>query len=572
MRLVVVRETGTGAGIAGTGMLGYAFSTDPLQRLALDGTRRLACSARGQQAVSKLIGRATSQGILWVVPQPWREQLATGVEQTLGDVAEVSIDRGLLEQTHRYPWFAMSDGRFAAHVNGVLLEQILRDSNADVLAVTATPGLLAYQERVRLTQQGELVGYRRLYRDTTQPIPLPRDWPHHLLIKSQYVGTLLKAGQCQDFASVVEKCRACRLSVQAVAIAGFVADLRTPEGWLTLSEMMLKETQLFRVAPNGEYGTPASANGEGGRISPDARVMGPVLLGDDVCVESDAVLIGPSILCHGSTVRKNAVVDSSVVGARAVVECEQTLRNAFVDATGESTAAVSPFFARRTENEPGFSYPRGSSVFRRWPRISYAGCFKRVVDVVVAVIVLLLFIPIIPVMALAIKVSSPGPVFFRDKRQGFHGRLFDCVKFRTMRVGAADIQDKLRFVSEVDGPQFKLADDPRISTVGRFLRETYLDEIPQFFNVLCGDMSVVGPRPSPESENTLCPSWRDARLSVRPGITGLWQVNRTRRPFKDFQEWIYYDTEYVRKLSPRFDLWICWRTFMKMIENFVHQF
>ncbi len=167
------------------------------------------------------------------------------------------------------------------------------------------------------------------------------------------------------------------------------------------------------------------------------------------------------------------------------------------------------------------------------------------------------------------QVNRPGPVFFRDKRQGLHGRLFNCVKFRTMRVGAAEIQDKLRFVSEVDGPQFKMADDPRISTVGHFLRETYLDEIPQFFNVLCGQMSIVGPRPSPESENTLCPSWRDARLSVRPGITGLWQVYRTREPFKDFQEWIHYDTKYVQELSPQMDLWVCWCTFRKMGANFI---
>jgi len=117
-----------------------------------------------------------------------------------------------------------------------------------------------------------------------------------------------------------------------------------------------------------------------------------------------------------------------------------------------------------------------------------------------------------------------------------------------------------------------MADDPRITTVGRFLRETYLDEIPQFFNVLMGEMSVVGPRPSPESENTLCASWRDARLSIRPGITGLWQICRTREPLKDFQEWIHYDTKYVRELSLRMDLWVCWRTFRKMVYNFIRQF
>ena len=147
-----------------------------------------------------------------------------------------------------------------------------------------------------------------------------------------------------------------------------------------------------------------------------------------------------------------------------------------------------------------------------------------------------------------------------------------AVKVRTMVSGAAKIQEQLRVVSQVDGPQFKMDDDPRISTVGRFLRETYIDEIPQFFNVLFGQMSIVGPRPSPESENTLCPSWRDARLSVRPGITGLWQVHRTREPMKDFQEWIHYDTEYVRNLSLKMDLLTCWQTARKLCENFISQF
>ena len=178
----------------------------------------------------------------------------------------------------------------------------------------------------------------------------------------------------------------------------------------------------------------------------------------------------------------------------------------------------------------------------------------------------------LPFIALAIKLNSPGPVFFKHNRQGRHGEEFHCLKFRTMTVGADKIQEKLRIISEVDGPQFKMADDPRLNAVGEFLRETYIDEIPQFLNVLLGQMSVVGPRPSPESENTLCPTWRDARLSVRPGITGLWQVRRTREPMKDFQEWIYYDTKYVRELSMCMDLQICWQTFKKMVNNFINQF
>jgi lipopolysaccharide/colanic/teichoic acid biosynthesis glycosyltransferase len=141
-----------------------------------------------------------------------------------------------------------------------------------------------------------------------------------------------------------------------------------------------------------------------------------------------------------------------------------------------------------------------------------------------------------------------------------------------MRTGTDRLQEQLRFINEVDGPQFKMADDPRITRVGHFLRETYLDEIPQIFNVLMGHMSIVGPRPSPKSENVLCPQWRDARLSVRPGVTGLWQVRRTRQLGRDFQEWIHYDIEYIKDLTIGMDLRICWDTVKTMLHKFAEQF
>jgi lipopolysaccharide/colanic/teichoic acid biosynthesis glycosyltransferase len=138
-----------------------------------------------------------------------------------------------------------------------------------------------------------------------------------------------------------------------------------------------------------------------------------------------------------------------------------------------------------------------------------------------------------------------------------------------MIIGADSIQDKLRFKNQADGPQFKVENDPRVTALGRFLRDTFIDEIPQFINVLLGQMSVIGPRPSPEEENSLCPFWHDARLSVRPGITGLWQICRTRRPGHDFQEWIYYDVKYVKNLSLLLDLRICCQTAKKLITNFL---
>jgi len=141
-----------------------------------------------------------------------------------------------------------------------------------------------------------------------------------------------------------------------------------------------------------------------------------------------------------------------------------------------------------------------------------------------------------------------------------------------MIVQADQMQHRLQVLNQVDGPQFKIDDDPRISTLGKFLRDTCIDELPQFINVLLGQMSIVGPRPSPESENESCPYWRDARLSVRPGITGLWQVSRTRQPFMDFQEWLHYDTEYVRNLSFKKDIRICLKTANKLIHTFLDQF
>ena len=120
---------------------------------------------------------------------------------------------------------------------------------------------------------------------------------------------------------------------------------------------------------------------------------------------------------------------------------------------------------------------------------------------------------------------------------------------------------KLRVHNEVDGPQFKLVNDPRVTRIGRTLRRTNIDELPQLIDVLRGQMSLVGPRPSPDCENQCCPPWRKTRLSVRPGITGLWQVARSSdRHQTDFQEWIYYDTRYVERRSMWLDVQILWQT------------
>lgn len=192
--------------------------------------------------------------------------------------------------------------------------------------------------------------------------------------------------------------------------------------------------------------------------------------------------------------------------------------------------------------------------------------FKRILDFVLALAALVVLSPVILAIAAAVAIDDGFPVFFGHRRQARGGRTFRCWKFRTMRRNAEALVAELRKQNLCDGPQVFIKDDPRVTRVGKVLRKLQCDEFPQFWNVLVGDMSLVGPRPSPENENQFCPAWREKRLSVRPGITGLWQVMRTRAPGKDFQEWIQYDIEYVERKSPMLDARILVMTVMNVLR------
>jgi len=169
-----------------------------------------------------------------------------------------------------------------------------------------------------------------------------------------------------------------------------------------------------------------------------------------------------------------------------------------------------------------------------WP--PYRG--KRLVDLALLALVAVPAAALGALCALAVRLDSRGPVLFHQERVGMGGRPFVVLKFRTM----------------VDEPNPVLPDDARITRVGRVLRRLSLDELPQLLNVVRGEMSLVGPRPSPFRENQICIPWRDARLSVPPGITGLWQVCRDRSDSADFHQWIHFDLLYVNHATPWLDL------------------
>jgi len=311
------------------------------------------------------------------------------------------------------------------------------------------------------------------------------------------------------------------------------------------------------------------------RIDPTANLLGPIAIGDDVEIGPGAVIAGPATIGHGCRIGAGMIIKRSVLLPNATLAGGafngRALSHAIVPGGGPGVV--------QTIGQRGELQLQACSIDRHihlesvlenpsTPALTpfVFGIFrftKRFVDIVGSLVALILTVPFYPFVALAIKLNSPGPIFYGHTRQGMNGRNFACFKFRTMIVHAEEMKRKLITRNEVDGPQFKMRDDPRIFFVGRILRRLNIDEFPQFFNVLLGQMSLVGPRPSPERENQLCPAWREARLSVRPGITGLWQVMRGRdRGETDFQEWIYYDIQYVKKQSFWLDTKIVLKTFI----------
>jgi lipopolysaccharide/colanic/teichoic acid biosynthesis glycosyltransferase len=182
---------------------------------------------------------------------------------------------------------------------------------------------------------------------------------------------------------------------------------------------------------------------------------------------------------------------------------------------------------------------------------------KRIFDVSLCLIALPFVLPVMGVIAILIFLSDPGPIFFKQKRTGKSGKRFSMYKFRTMVKNAEELKEKYAYLNELTWPDFKITNDPRVTRIGNILRKTSLDELPQIFNVLKGDMSLVGPRPTSFDASTYS-LWHTERLEVLPGITGLWQVNG--RSDLDFDQRLCLDIEYIERQSLWFDIQILFQT------------
>jgi exopolysaccharide biosynthesis polyprenyl glycosylphosphotransferase len=211
---------------------------------------------------------------------------------------------------------------------------------------------------------------------------------------------------------------------------------------------------------------------------------------------------------------------------------------------------------RQAEFVPGASVP----LFELRPPVfdGFDYFTKRTFDFVVALLLLVLLSPFLLLIAAAVFLSSRGPVLYRSQRPGIGGEPFSCLKFRTMRSDADQLQADLESLNEASGPLFKIRHDPRLTRVGRFLRRYSLDELPQLLNVLAGQMSLVGPRPLPERDFERLEEWHKKRYLVLPGITGLWQVSG--RSELDFDDLVRLDFLYLERWSIGLDLAILLKT------------
>jgi len=370
-----------------------------------------------------------------------------------------------------------------------------------------------YREEA-VTEDERLVGFRRVYRASgvrsqrvalTPSLTLARMWQNAPSVSAPW----------RWLRSMVEPERRVVRSVSARTY-----DERAPGEVMDCMHDLMQlwrspDTTIRRVVSPlpGVWADPTAT------VPESVRTVGPVWVGAGRQLAENSLIVGPALLWDEPSTRPEAAhIDMLDV---------------------EPTTITAPDRSRpRLTQVPG----------------------KRAFDIVFALLALAVVLPFFPLVAIAILIDDGWPVFYAHRRQTLGGREFPCFKFRSMRKQAEKIKATIRTANQADGPQFFMKDDPRVTRVGRFIRKTQIDELPQFFNVLLGHMSVVGPRPSPHSENQYCPAWREARLSVRPGVTGLWQVSRTRQAGLDFQEWIRFDLEYVEKASWALDLDILVKT------------
>jgi lipopolysaccharide/colanic/teichoic acid biosynthesis glycosyltransferase/acetyltransferase-like isoleucine patch superfamily enzyme len=447
-------------------------------------------------------------------------------------------------------------------VAGYDFETIVGQSRAyrgaiHALTIGSDPGSL--REQIDYDENGHVRRVQRLY--------TLMSWPETratALLCSMVPARAIREGMPGSLGELREGLIRRGWFTQDVPVASDVYDLSTQEGILELNDLVTTQTAEEPAPPEWSHTEKGVLVGKHCQIHPSARIVPPVVIHANATIEAGATVVGPTIIGREGRVQRNSFVSRSVVGpgtvlpVGAAISRQVTLGQlpAFAEMVGDALLSAG-FLCNESKGDLEESV---CEVHRR-NRAHFA--VKRLMDITLSGLGLLALSPLLVLVAIITKLTSPGPIFFahRRERMGERGD-FPCLKFRTMVSDAHRQQREMYEQNQVDGPQFKIEHDPRITKFGAFLRKSNIDELPQLINVFLGHMSLVGPRPSPFRENQMCVPWRRARLSVRPGITGLWQLCRAERDAGDFHQWIQYDIAYVKHFSIWLDLKILFYTVM----------
>ncbi|HYK98228.1 MAG TPA: sugar transferase [Candidatus Acidoferrales bacterium] len=361
-------------------------------------------------------------------------------------------------------------------------------------------------------------------------------------------------------------------------VVQFDADLRLSRTWLALgwSISITALVTWLSIAPALYFAARrhfvtrplaviVGANALGAEVARELaqtfEVLGYVDNGTDLDGALDRPFLGP-IAELGSLVRARRVNEIIVA---IPPERREQLNNVIARGFGREVAV-------KIVPELGANLPRrvevgrlGAHAYIGYAPVARVSWLKRAMDLYLGVVALIALAPLLIAIAVAVRLSSPGPVMYRQRRVGLDGKPFEMLKFRSMRQGSDNMVELLRAQNEATGPLFKMRRDPRITPVGRFLRRFSLDELPQLINVLRGEMSLVGPRPPLPTEVARYEEWQLGRLQARPGMTGLWQVSgRSEVPFNDM---VRLDLHYVRNWSFGLDLEIVLRTIPAVLSK-----
>lgn len=369
-----------------------------------------------------------------------------------------------------------------------------------------------------------------------------------------------------------------RLNVSACEIEGFHFRLQNMDDYIIIHRNLLLKNNY-----NDFEGKEEIANrvwvGKDVKISPKAYLLGPIVIGNGCEIKDWVQIIGPTVIGNRCRISEGVLIRESIIWEGVSLSNSSKIEYCLIC---ESSYIPGNFHSENKVVLKGLSISIGdanlipsdysikgiislSDIVSAISRQKMYQLAKRMMDVALSAAGIILLFPLFMLIAIAIKMDSPGPIFYIQKRCGKGGGLFGMLKFRTMVANAERLQKELIAKNEIDGPIFKMPNDPRVTRLGRILRETSFDEIPQLYNILKGEMSLVGPRPLIMDEMKFSPSWRDTRLKVKPGITGLWQIQgRSEAPFHD---WIRYDVFYVKNQSLWMDIKILFKTIKVVLKK-----